>query len=298
MEIIGYCSRMQRTALLLLLATAMFGMAAALVAQLGLGSVHVTGWALLGGGVGMCSIGLLRQVDRSFPWKVIGLLALLNATQLGLYMLSLGLAPVSLAASLHLTAPIWLLLIACLRRQRPVDRHTVAVFLAILAGLLFAAVDSSNGGSNLFLGLLASLGSAMIIALMLLLVKHHSSQLSWDWSQGITQLLGFLILLPLTITGLAGNVDFAHAGSAFAIGLLLYAPGGVLVWIALSRLPAATVSSFSLMEAVFAAIIAFAFFSGTIHLAQLASMAFILLAVYLEVVRSPKDSSLVRAIEM
>jgi drug/metabolite transporter (DMT)-like permease len=275
----------------LIFATGLFGLAVAIVGNGGVGGVGGLLSIMVGISLALCTVGLARSNQGKVPLKPLLIISACNLVQLGLYLLALQLAPIGIAAALHLTSPVWLLLWACLRRQRSWSISTIGILLLIAGGigLAIASVEATDSSK---LGLLLALMSAWVLAIMWTMVKKYIHQLSKDWSQGVCQGLGAGVLLPIM---LVSGGDWSWIG--FGVGVLLFAPGGLMVWWAIGKVTPSLVGATGLLEAPFAALAAALLFSNTFTITQALAMTLLLGAACWEARVTPLEAQGARALE-
>lgn len=279
----------QTSAGAMIVATTFFGVGAALLSGFQTSGLAVVSLLLLGHGVVLVLVSLFTRPERSLPWKIVLGFAVLNLAQLVLYFYSLRWAPVGIAAALHLTSPILLMLGDIFRKKRSFGQGEILSLACIFIGIAAATLlpGATEGGSYPLAGMLAALASAVGVACMFSLIAYNSEKLSIDYAQGIGQLLGGVILLPFL---LLSPPPAEEASQIVATGALLYAPGAVFVWFALARISTSGVGAIALLEAVTAVIAAAIIFNTPFLAQQAVAIIFILSAAWIEIRRDPKHA--------
>lgn len=221
------------------------------------------------------------EVRSQTPWRWLAVIGLMSAFLTGAYFISLRMAPPAIAAAVHLAAPLILLLVAVLRRQRAVGPRTVAI--GVLLALGVATGIAGNGFDHVTATALAGLGlallSAMAIAVNVTLVNRHGRKGSPAANSAVAAticglpFLPFLFLHPPTPAGVA---------AVAAITLTCWVPASALNWWASPKLPPTLSTSIGLNEAVVTGGVAWLALGQTLSTVQMAGGSAILAAVVLE----------------
>ncbi|MCX7801291.1 MAG: DMT family transporter [Fimbriimonadales bacterium] len=202
----------------------------------------------------------------------------------GLWFYSLGRISVALSTLLVCTSPIWAGLVeAVVLRRPPKPRFWLGVVVALVGVALVARAESVGAGSNLLLGGLAAVGGAACIVPYLLagkvLQRRYGLWRSVGWTYGV----GGLSLAPALA---AGGIEALQPPQA--VGVWVAVLGMALVpqlvghtalnW-SMRWFPASAVGLATLLEPVFAALLAWPIFGEPVTPLQAFGAAVLLLGV-------------------
>lgn len=278
-----------RFALLLVVATTLWGASSAVLAEVG--KAAGTGAALLaaGGGAALILVALAgpahRQGSRARPvlhlrgsFLLIGLLEALN---LGLYAAALALGPVPAVVALHLTSPVLLVALSVLRGRRRADGLLVLQTLLMVGGIVLLGMQhTARAGSAPLLAAVLAVGSAVAVAALITAVATLAPSANPDVAAAAQLTIAALAIGPVMLV--AAPPDQHDAAVLLVAGALFLGPGFAIYWRALRGLSAATAGVLGLNEAVAATIIGIVVFADTPSPASVLAGTLVLAAIVLE----------------
>jgi drug/metabolite transporter (DMT)-like permease len=187
--------------------------------------------------------------------KAVVLLGTINAFQIATYLAGLTLGPVGPVAALHLSVPVVYLVWELARGQRRPGPMSLGVLALSAAGAAIAGLSegSGSGGSGPIIGLMLAALSAIALAIFLGLVAAWGRERRVRGSAAGIHVTGAALMLP---TLALGAPTLSEVGLGVAMGAVLWAPGVLLQWWAVARLPRVVFGTLLLFEAVFTAVIA------------------------------------------
>lgn len=187
--------------------------------------------------------------------KAVVLLGTIDAFQIATYLAGLTLGPVGPVAALHLSVPVVYLVWELARGQRRPDPMSLGVLALSTAGAAIAGLSegSGSGGSGPIIGLTLAALSAIALAIFLGLVAAWGRERRVRGAAAGIHVTGAALMLP---TLALGAPALSEVGLGVAMGAVLFAPGVLLQWWAVARLPRVLFGTLLLFEAVFTAVIA------------------------------------------
>ncbi len=187
--------------------------------------------------------------------RAVVFLGAINAFQIATYLAGLTLGPVGPVAALHLSVPVVYLVWELARGQRRPDVLSLSVLALAGAGAAIAGLSegSDSGGSGPIIGLILAALSAIALAVFLGYVAAWGRHRRVRGAAGGIHLTGAVLMLPSLAFGAP---TLTEVGLAVALGAVLWAPGVLLQWWAVARLPRVVFGTLLLFEAVFTAVIA------------------------------------------
>lgn len=188
-------------------------------------------------------------------FKAVVFLGAINAFQIATYLAGLTLGPIGPVAALHLSVPVVYLVWELARGQRRPDPMSLGVLALSAAGAVIAGLSegSDSGGSGPIIGLTLAALSAIALAIFLAFVAAWGRERRVRGAAAGIHLTGAVLMLPALALGAP---TLGEVGLGVAMGALLWAPGVLLQWWAVARLPRVVFGTLLLFEAVFTAVIA------------------------------------------
>lgn len=236
---------------------------------------------------------LLSLCAVAGPWNVITALrkhprlfvsiGVLDAINIITFYGGLALGPVPLVTALHLTAPLWLIIVAVLRGRRSPTWLLASEVVVVIGALLVSALKSggSYSSSGVLWGSVLALVSAMALVVLNLTVASKAIDHDPATAAGAQFVIVLAMLSPLLFLSDSFPVpDIAWLTVAGMFGL---APGLILIWRALQRLDPSTTSVIGLNEAVVASAIVAVIVPGSVTVHAAVSGVLILAALGAEI---------------
>lgn len=230
---------------------------------------------------------------KRLSWRQLLLLAVIDAGQVVSYTTALIWAPPGPVAALHLTAPLILLGLQLVRRERTAGKRELAVAVLLVAGIAVSAfaVGGPGSGPHPLAGLILAALSAFFYAALVLVLTRTPEGTGLVLSAGLKALLMGLLCAPALLIFPVRAEDVLTAISLMAV----FIPGGLLFWAATTRLAPTVTASLGLLEAIFVAVIAAVLFGRSLQAEHVLAIGLILAAVYLELSRRGNRVLLVEA---
>jgi drug/metabolite transporter (DMT)-like permease len=272
------------SALLLFLATSLWGAASAVVAVVNspLSPPLVAGGAsvvlVLAAAAGRQRIIRTLRCEPRFYLLIGGL----EAANLVLYFAALNIGPTPVVVALHLSTPVLLIGHRLATRQRKVDLLVCSEVALILIAIALVVADpvAYSNALTVSIACVLSLGSAVAVAVLISTIASESENHPAAASAAIQLALAALASLPLLV--FAGSANPRDVVLLFGAGALFLGPGFLMYWVALKRLDATTAGVIGLNEAVVASILVGVVRAGDVTLTSITAGALILVSVGLE----------------
>lgn len=220
--------------------------------------------------------------DRPGPTLAVGLAGLFFAGDLFFWHLSILNTTIANSTFLATTAPVWVILVAWLWFRDRISGSTVAGLALCLAGGAALLGDSLQVDRSRLVGDAYGLATGVFFGLYFHAVRagratHGAARLTFQ-SSAVTAAVLFVIavaleprILPQTMQGWL---------AVLALGMLTHAAGQGLLSVALGTLPTIFSSLVIFLEAVIAAVFAWAVLGEALTLTQVAGGASIMLGIW------------------
>lgn len=195
----------------------------------------------------------------------------------------LALGPVPLVTALHLTAPLWLILVAVLRRRRPPTWLLASEVIVVVGALVVGAMKPGGDytASGVVWGSILALMSALALVALNLLVASRAVDHDPATAAGAQFIIVLALLSPLLL--LSANFPVVDIAWLTVAGMFGLAPGLIFIWRALQRLDPSTTTVIGLNEAVVASVIVAVIVPGSVTVYAAMSGALILTAMAAEI---------------
>jgi drug/metabolite transporter (DMT)-like permease len=216
---------------------------------------------------------------KKYIWFLV-LLGGINVLNNFFFFQSFKLTTISNAVLTHYTAPIFVALFAPLFLKEKVEKITIIALILSIVGLVFVVSNDLSFYGKDFAGIMYGIGSGVMYALVIILIKHMSKSIP-VYSINIYQsLIGALILLPFVINSkLDITVNLLLILVVFA--LIFGITATLLHMSGIKRIRSQHVGILAYIEPVAAIIYGFTFFSEIPSLNTLIGGIFILISGYL-----------------
>lgn len=210
-------------------------------------------------------------------------IGVLDAVNIIAFYGSLALGPVPLMTALHLTAPLWLILVAVLRGRRPTTWLLASEVVIVLGALLVSALKPGGAysSSGVLWGSVLALVSAMALVVLNLTVASKAVDHDPATAAGAQFVIVLAMLSPLLF--LSDSFPIPDIAWLTVAGMFGLAPGLILIWRALQRLDPSTTSVIGLNEAVVASAIVAVIVPGSVTVHAAVSGVLILAAMGAEI---------------
>ncbi|GAA1781943.1 hypothetical protein GCM10009682_00260 [Luedemannella flava] len=224
-----------------------------------------------------------RAVLAALGGRRRALLGAVVAVNVLCYYVALQLAPVGPVMAVHLLAPVLLTVAALVRGRRRLTPVRALSLAMVCTALLVIAAGPADRDAYPYavVGLALSLVSAGCLAVFVTTVSRSANDAPPIAAAGLQMFVSGLLLAPALAQFRAYPQDFLIL---ILLGLAVFAPACWLYWYAMRRLTPIVASTVLLTEPLFGPPAAALLYAATPDAAQVAAMALVLVATYLELV--------------
>lgn len=266
----------------LIFAAIIFGSSGVLVKLLNLSPLAIAGFRLF---VPACLLLIMYPSLRSFllkkPNPILLLTSACTAFRIALWVLAFLYAPVSKVVVILFTWPIFFALLAHWFLKETLSlRAWTLLSISLLGVIIFCLDDTGADEGNYWLGMLLMFATAIINAIVLVVLKRLSAQYSSRQILLFDNAVGGLIYLPFIIYAIPGmSLSDGVLGVLYGtlIGFVAYS----LLYYALPKVKASVWGIISYLEVISAAILSVLILNEVISVQMVVGASLILIPVLL-----------------
>ncbi len=176
-------------------------------------------------------------------WKIMLFASFLNAARLLLYFIAYLYTSISNVVVILFTWPVFATLFGIVLLKEKVSRRTTSLIAMAFLGIMLMYLDTGlSFGNQDFMGIVASLFSALVFALTAVIFKKELENYSKTETIFYQNIAGAVLFAPFLFTGAIPSI--LHAGVAVIYAFLVGVCAFLLFFYALKRLK---ISHYSLM---------------------------------------------------